>query len=325
MYRFHRLAWITCLCFTTTAYAQPNPGRQYPDHPIRLIVPFPAGGNADASARTVARQVEAILGQPIVIDNRGGANGIIGCDLAAKAAPDGYTLMHTSSSLIINASVYKSLPYRTDRDFTPITTVARGQGAMLVVHPAVPAQSVKEFIAYARGKPLSFGSPGVGNSLHLMAEAFNLRAGVQTLHVPYKGAAPAVSALVGGELQFMFLPAAIAMPQVNAGRLRALGYSAARRLDSVPSVPTMDEAGLAGFQMDLGWHAWFGPAKLPAAITQKLHDTLRAAIEAPKVREFFVASGYAPVTETPAQFQKTFLDDIKRWGEVVKAAKIEPQ
>lgn len=311
--------WLLCLT-GMVAHAD-----SYPSRAIRLIVPFPAGGNADASARTVARQIESQTGQPVVVDNRGGANGIIGCDLAAKATPDGYTLMHTSSSLIINASVYKSLPYRTDADFTPITMVARGQGAFLVVHPSLPAQSVKELIAHAKTKQLSYGSPGVGNSLHLMAEGFSLRSGVQMLHVPYKGAGPALGALVGGEIQLMFLPAAIAMPQVNAGKLRALGYSAGKRLETVPNVPTLDEAGVTGFQMDLGWHAWFGPAKLPADITKKLHDALKTAIEAPKVRDFFVSSGYAPMTETPAQFRKTFLDDIRRWGEVVRAAKIEPQ
>jgi tripartite-type tricarboxylate transporter receptor subunit TctC len=297
----------------------------YPNHPIRLIVPFPAGGNADAFARATARQVEPLLGQPIVIDNRGGANGIIAYGLVAKAAPDGHTLLHTSVTFVINAAIYKGLPFDVRKDFAPITNVALGQGALLVIHPSVPAQSVKELIAYAKTKQLSYGTPGVGNNLHLIAETFNVQAATRMMHVPYKGAGPAMNALLGGEVQLMFVPPAVAVPQVKGGRLRALGYSGGKRLDSMPELPTIAEGGLPGFEMDTGWHGWFAPAGTAAPIVNTLYAALRKAIEQPRLRDFFLATGYEPMGEPPARFQKTFEADIKRWGDMARLARIEPE
>ena len=297
----------------------------WPERPIRLIIPFPPGGATDANARTLAKEMERFLGQPLVVDNRGGANAIIGSDLVAKAAPDGYTLMHISIAFAINPSTHKKLPFDSVRDFTPITNPIVGQGALLAVHPSLAARSVTELVALARKQQLSFGSPGIGNVLHLIAEAFNLRAGIQMLHVPYKGAGPAMIALLGGETQVMVVPPLIAMPHIKTERLRPLAYSGSKRLAALADVPTIGEAGLSGFQMDTGWHAWFAPAKTPDKIIAQIYSAIQKSLQLPKLRDYFLAAGYQPVADPPAQFQKDVQADIKRWGELVRHAKIAPE
>jgi tripartite-type tricarboxylate transporter receptor subunit TctC len=292
----------------------------WPDRPIRLIMPFPPGGATDANARALTKEMEHFLGQPLVVDNRGGANGIIGSDILAKAAPDGYTLMHISVAFAINPSTHKRLPFDASRDFTPITNPIVGQGALLAVNPSVPARSVVELISLAKQQQLSFSSPGVGNVLHLIAEAFNGRAGIKMLHVPYKGAGPAMIALLGGETQVMVVPPLIAMPHIKAERLRPLGYSGAKRL---AALPTLGEAGLPGFQMDTGWHAWFAPAKTPDKIVAQVYSAIHKSLQLPKLRDYFLAAGYQPVADPPAQFQKDFQADIKRWGELVRQAGVK--
>ncbi len=301
-----------------------NPGQAWPTRPIRLIVPFPPGGATDANARIIAKEVENVLGQPLVIDNRGGANAIIGSDLLAKAAPDGYTLMHISVAFAINPSIYKKLPFDTSRDFTPITNPIVGQGSLLAVNPSVPAKSLSELIALAKKQQLSFSSPGVGNVLHLIATGFSLRAGIEMLHVPYKGAGPALTALLGGEVQVMVVPVVIAVPHIKSGRLRPLGYSGAKRLPAIADVPTIGEAALPGFQMDTGWHAWFAPAKTPAHIVTLIHSAIRKSLQVPAVREYLLTGGYETVADPPSEFQKNFQNDLKRWGELARAAKIAP-
>ena len=314
----------TCVLLACLAWNVVH-AQAYPNHPIRLIVGTAPGGTQDGNARTVAREMESVLGQPIVIDNRGGANGIIGYDIVAKAAPDGYTLLYTAVAFAINASVYKKLPFDVSKDFTPITSIAVGQGALLVVHSSVPAHSVKEFIALAKEKQLSYCSPGIGNGMHLITEAFDARAGIKMLHVPYKGAGPALNALLGAEVQAMFIPPLIVAQHIKVGRLRALGYSGAKRLDGMPDVPTISEAGLPGFQMDNGWHALFAPAKTPGEIVNKIYTAVHTALQAPKMREYFTAIGYEATGEPPARFQKTFQADIKRWGEIARLANIQPE
>ncbi len=297
----------------------------YPQRPIRLIVPFPPGGATDTSARALAKEVESLLGQPLVIDNRGGANGIIGCDLVAKAAPDGYTLLHTSVAFAINPSTYRNLPFNVSRDFAPITNVIVGQGALLTVNSSVPAHSVAELIALAKDRQLTYSSPGIGNVLHLITESFKVRAGIEMLHVPYKGAGPALTALLSAEVDVMIVPPLIAVPHIKAGRLRALGYSGAKRLEAMPDLPTIAEAGLPGFQMDTGWHAWFAPAKTPGEIITRIYTAIHKALELPRLREFYLTAGYEPTADPPAQFQRSFQADIQRWGELVRLAKIAPE
>ncbi len=297
----------------------------WPTRPIRLIMPFPPGGATDANARALAKEMEATLGQPLIVDNRGGANGIIGSDLVAKATPDGYTLMHISMAFAINPSTYKKLPFDPIRDFTPITNPVVGHGAFLVVHPSVPARSVTDLIALAKKQQLIFSSPGVGNVLHLINEAFNVRAGIRMLHVPYKGSGPALIAVLGGEAQVNVVPPLTATPHVRAERLRALGYSGAKRLEAMPDLPTIGEAGLPGFQLDTGWHAWFAPARTPDSIVMKIYNAIHKAVQTPRTRDVFIAAGYEPVADHPAVFQKNVAADIKRWGEIVRLAKIAPE
>ena len=311
---------LAALALFSAAMAQPA---QYPTRPIRLIVPFPPGGATDANARAIAKEMEGVLGQPLVVDNRGGANAIIGSELLAKAAPDGYTLMHISVAFAINPSTHKKLPFDTRRDFTPITNPIVGQGSLLAVNPKVPAKSVGELIALAKKETLKYGSPGVGNVLHLITEAFSTRAGIKMLHVPYKGAGPTLIAAIGGEVQVMVVPPVIALPHLKAGRLRPLGYSGAKRLPAIAEVPTIGES-LPGFQQDTGWHAWFAPAKTPAPVVARVYDAIRKSLQVPAVRDFLLAGGYQPTADPPAEFQKNFQADLKRWAELVRLAKIEP-
>jgi tripartite-type tricarboxylate transporter receptor subunit TctC len=313
------------IVFSLHAPAQALAASAWPARPIRLIVPFPPGGATDLNARAIAREVENVLGQPLVIDNRSGANSIIGCELVAKAAPDGYTLMHISVAFAINPSTHKKLPFDTARDFTPITNPVVGQGSLLAVHPSLPAKSLTELIALAKKQKLSFSSPGVGNVLHLITAGFSTRAGIEMLHVPYKGSAPAFNALLGGEVQVMVVPPLVAIPQVKSGRVRPLAYSGANRLAALADIPTFSEAGLPGFAMDTGWHAWFGPARMPASVVTQLHSAIQKSLQVPALRDFLLGGGYDPTADPPAVFQKNFLNDLKRWGELARIAKVEPE
>jgi tripartite-type tricarboxylate transporter receptor subunit TctC len=328
-----RAACCSMLTFASIALsvevhaASPNAASSHetwPARPIRLVVPFPPGGATDTNARVIAKEVENVLGQPLVIDNRAGANAIIGSDLVAKANPDGYTLMHISVAFAINPSTHTKLPFDTARDFTPITNVIVGQGSLLAVNPSVAAKSVSELIGLAKKEKLSFSSPGVGNVLHLITTGFCKHAGIEMLHVPYKGAGPALNALLGGEVQVMVVPPVIAVPHIKSGRLRALGYSGAKRLPVIADVPTISEAGLSGFTMDTGWHGWFAPAKTPPRLVAQIYAALQKSLQVPTVRDFLLAGGYQPTADPPAQFQKNFVEDIKRWGELARLAGVKP-
>lgn len=312
-----------CAIAANAAMAQSG-AASYPTRPIRLVVPFPPGGNVDAYARGLARQVESQLGQPIVVDNRGGANGIVGNDTVAKAVPDGYTLLSTSFAFVVNPAIYKKIPYDTAKDFTPITNFALGPGYLMTVHPSVPAQSVKELIALARTTPLRYSSAGIGNGTHLAAELFTLKTGLDLQHIPYKGGGPALNAALGNEVQITFPAVAVGMPQVKGGKLRAIGFTGEKRLAVLPDVPTIGET-VPGYAFDAGWHAWFAPAGTPMTIVNRLHAEVARALETPRLREFFAAGGYDPKGDSPAEFRRIFLQDIEKYAQIVKAAKIEPQ
>ena len=275
-------SWVACCAIVLALAGLPAAAADYPSRPIRLIIGTAPAGAQTENARALVRLLEGQLGQPIIVDNRPGANGIIAYEIVAKSAPDGYTLLHTSIAFAINASVYKKLPFDIEKDFLPITNIVTGQGAILVVHPAVPARSVKELIALGKSSRLSYSSPGVGNPLHLIAESFNVRAGMGMTHVPFKGAGPALQAVVAGEIQVMFSSSPPAVPQIKAGRVRALGYSGAARLDALPDVPTVHEAGLEGFKQDSGWHAWFAPPRTPAPIVARLHAEIMKKLDPAK-------------------------------------------
>ena len=302
-------------------------GQAYPSRPVRVIVPFPPGGNVDVFGRVLWPQVEKELGQSVVIDNRGGANGILGADIVANATPDGYTLLNTSFAFAVNPSIVKKMPFDVIKDFAPVTDVALGTGYLMVGHIKFPAKTVKELIALAKQQPgkIRYSTAGVGNGQHLAGALFAERAGVDMLHVPYKGGGPAVIAVIGGETQIHYPAPAVGIPHVKAGRLRGLGFTGKKRLESLPDVPTVAEAAIPGFVADAGWHGVFAPAKTPPAIVKKVQEAIRKALEAPHVRDHFVNNGYEPQGHTPAEWAKLFRADLRRYAEITRIAKIEPQ
>lgn len=305
----------------TGAYSQ-----SYPSRPIRLVAPFPAGGTADAIARAVGNQVGEQLGQSFVIDNRSGANGIIGTDIVAKAAPDGHTILHITGSFVINPSIYRKLPYDIFRDFVPVTNIVLGDGYLLLANPSLPVNSVKDLVALSKkGTPLNFSSPGVGNTLHLAGALFNVRAGTNLAHVPYKGVAPAMNAVLGGEVHVTFMPPTVAMPHVKAGKLKALGFTGGSRWSGMPELPTMAESGIPQFELSGSWHGWFAPAGTPARIVNMLQAEAKKALQIPSVRQFIVAGGYQPDGRSSKEFGALVRSEFKRYAEMVRIAKVPQQ
>jgi len=312
-------------CCPGAALAQSKPGAAYPGKPIRLLMPFPAGGTPDLLARTVATQVESQLAQTIVVDNRTGANGIIAYELAAKALPDGYTLVHATPSFALNTIVYKKLPYDLQKDFAPVSNIAQGFGYLLLAHPSVPATNLKELFAAAKAKQLTYGSPGVGNTLQLATELLNDKGGVKMLHVPYKGVAPALAALLGGEIQMMIVQPPAGVQQVKTGKLRAIAFTGAKRWSQMPEVPTVSESGLPGFVAHFTWNAWFAPAKTPRPIVLRLQQEVRKAIAVPKVHDFLIQSGWEPLGSTPEELDAYVKAELKRYAEAARIANIKPE
>ncbi len=318
------LAASTCVatCVSTLAVAQPT---SYPSRPIRMIAPSSAGGPVDVIARALAISLGDMLGQQIVVDNRAGAAGLIGADIVAKAAPDGYTLlMGFSGPLAIVPHLVKQVPYDTNRDFTPITLAASAP-YVLLVHPSLPVKSVKDLIDLAKAQPgkLLFASGGTGVGIHMAGELLNVAAGVKITHVPYKGAGPGMTALLAGEVNMMFNGLSAALPQVKAGRLRALAVGGDKRSTLLPELPTIAESGLQ-FNTS-GWYGVLGPAGLPRALVTKLrNDTLRA-LAAPETKERMTALAVETIGSTPEEFTALLKQEYAQWGRVVKAAGIKPQ
>jgi len=294
-------------------------GQAYPAKPIRLVVPFPAGGTTDILARAVGQKLTEAWGQPVVVDNRPGAGGNIGAELVAKAAPDGYTLlMGTVGTHAINASLYAKMPYDHIKDFAPVILVA-GVPNVLVVNPAVPVNSVQELIAYAKANPgrLNFASSGSGTSIHLSGELFKVMAGVQMTHIPYKGSAPALQDLIGGQVQLMFDNLPSALPQIKGGKLRALAVTSAARAAALPDVPTVAEAGLPGFEAS----SWFGvlaPAGTPVAIIARLNAEIAKWLASPEAREKLASQGANAAGGSPEDFAKHIAAETAKWQKVVK-------
>jgi len=291
----------------------------YPTKPVRMIVPFPAGGATDIVGRLIAQKLAEGWGQQGIVDNRGGAGGTIGSDVAAKSPPDGYTmLLGTSSTHAVAPSLYSKLPYDPVRDFSPVTLAATAT-ILLAVHPSVPAQNVKELIALAKRQPnaLSFASSGNGGISHLIGEQFKSAAGIQMLHVPYKGDTPALVDLVGGQVHLMFGTAVSFLPYVSAGRLRALAVTNPKRSPIVPNVPTIAESGLPGFEA-LQWFGVFVPAGTPRDIVSRLHADIVKSLKLADVRERLISLGAEVVGNAPDQFAAFQKADSVKWAKIVK-------
>lgn len=298
--------------------------QDYPSKPIRLVVPFPVGGAPDVLARSTGIRLGERLGQPVVIENRLGAGGNLAYDIVAKAAPDGYVIVLASTGIATNVSLYKNLAYDPIRDFAPITLVASSPH-VLVAHPSLHAGSLRELIGLAKEKSsqLSFGSAGSGTVLHLAGEMFNVMAGAQLLHVPYKGASLALNDLLGGRVNLMFSDIPNALPQIKAGKLRALGVTGAQRSQALPQVPTIAEAGIPGYAI-IAWFGLLAPAATPAGIIAKLNKEVVTILGDPDLRGKMADLGQDLVGDTPEQFGAFIKSEIAKMGEVVKASGARP-
>ncbi len=294
----------------------------YPTKPIRLIVPFAPGGGTDLTARSIAIKLTEAWGQTVVADNRPGANGTIGVDLAAKSPPDGYTLTMISSSHSVNVSLYKNLPYDLLRDLAPITQ-ATSQPYALVIHPSVAAKSVKELVALAKAKPTAFnyGSSGTGGLSHLSGALLASLAGLNLTHVPYKGGAPAMNDVIAGQIQMLFSTILQSHPHIKSGRLRALAVTTAKRSPAEPELPTMIEAGVPGYEV-AGWYGVMAPARTPQPIVAKLHKEIVQILHTPEVKQRMSADGSEPVGSTPEQFAAHIKSEVAKWNRVVREAGI---
>ena len=297
----------------------------YPERPVRAVVPFPAGGGTDILARLLMQRMAERTGANFVIDNRAGAGGTIGTEIVAKAAPDGYTILVASSSHTINPSVFKKIGYDPARDFAPITMIASGPG-LLVVNPAVPAKSVKELIAIAKSRPgqINYASAGNGTPPHLAAELFKAMAGIDLVHVPYKGNVPAFADLISGAVSLSFPTITSGLPQVRAGKLRALGVTSKQRSPVVPDVPTIAEAGLPGYEAST-WYGMFAPAGTPRSVVAKLNGEMGLVLKSKDVHEKLLAQGLEPVANTPPEFAAIVAAELVKWSKVVKAAGLKAE
>lgn len=300
--------------------------QHYPARQVRVIVPFTAGGTPDVVARVIAQQLSTQTGQTFVVENRPGADGVVGSQAVAESPPDGYTILVTSSSFVVNPSFHKTMPFNVIRDFEPVTNIAATEAYILGINPKVPAQTVQEFVALARrpDSKISFGSPGVGNGLHLAAELFKSLTKTQMVHVPYRGAAPALTGLVAGDVQMMFMTPPSSMPYVESGKVRAIGYAGVRRFSRLPDVPTLAESGVPGMEVLSSWTGMFAPARTPPEVLARLHAEVRKAVESPFGRERLAGLGVIPVANPPVEFKPYIAAQVKQVADIVKAAGIEP-
>src|SRR5262249_823404 len=315
-------AVIGALCLLAgVSFGQEPSGKAYPSRPVRIIVPYPAGGGTDALARFLGHGLERRMGQPFIVENRPGQGTATGAAFVARAAADGYTvLMATSSTLAFNPSVYKRLPYDPVTDFSLISLIA-AVPFTLVVNPSLPVHSVAELVALAKGKPgaLSYASGGIGTPHHVYMELFKSMTGADIRHIPYRGGGPALNDVVAGHIPMMFGDVAQVTGLVREGRLRALGVTVGKRVETIPEVPTMVEVGLAGFEAN-SWQSMVAPAHLPAPIAAHLHEALAGVLAEPATKAHFLKLGMQPLSSTPEEVGRYLRDEIEKWAPVIKAA-----
>jgi len=305
--------WLTAYTPTTLAA-----DAAYPTRPIRLVLPFPSGGGTDSLARIMAPKMLELLGQPIVVDNRPGASGNIATDFVARAEPDGYTvLMGFNTSLTMNPSLYKKLPFDVQRDFKPVTLLASAK-YFLVVNETVPVKTLGELVALAKSKPdqLNYSSSGPGSPLHLAAELFKYRTGTQIQHIPYKGGGPATAGILGGEVQLMFGSASAVMPHVRQGKLRALAVTSLTRSAVAPDLPTLNELGLTGFDVT-SWYGLLVPKNTPDAVVARLQAAAQKVVQMPDVKDVMARQGLEMVINTPAEFATLIKTETRTWAELI--------
>ncbi|MGE0558359.1 MAG: Bug family tripartite tricarboxylate transporter substrate binding protein [Burkholderiales bacterium] len=301
------------LCFSAT-----SPAQNYPSGPVRIVVPFPAGGGVDSMGRLFGQNLSAALGKPVVIDNRPGANGMIGSEIVAKSPKDGYTLLVNGANFVTTPSLYKNVTYDPVRDFAPVSLLAHAPN-ILVVHPSLPVKTVRDLIALAKARPdqLNYASSASGSTPHLAAELFKTLTGTRLVHVPYRGTGPAITAIIAGEITVMFMPALAAIPYVNNGRLRALGVTTAERLPALPELPTVAEAGLKGYQSSQ-WYGMLAPAGTPTDIVALLSGHAAKIMQSPQMKERMKNSGSAAVGSTRDVFAKHLQSEFAKWAKVIK-------
>jgi tripartite-type tricarboxylate transporter receptor subunit TctC len=326
LFHFACRALLLLLAGSACAHAQGTaPAETYPSRTIKYVVPYPPGGFNDTLGRIFAQKLQDAWGVPVIVENRPGGGTLIGTEAVAKAAPDGYTLLGVAFPFGANPSIYKSLPYDTAKDFTPLVFAGQTPN-LLVVKPSLPVNSVKELIAYARNNPgkVSYGSTGIGSSNHLSMELFKNLAGVDIVHVPYKGSAPMVSDMLGGHIDVAFDNTPNVLPQVNAGKLRALGVSSKTRSALAPDVPSVADSGVPGYEVDV-WFGVVGPAGMPESIVRKLNTEFNAILRQEDVKRRFLDQGVEPFGGAPVQFADHIKAQIDKWAEVVKNADIKKE
>jgi tripartite-type tricarboxylate transporter receptor subunit TctC len=314
---------VGLLLLAVTGFAGPARADTYPSKPIRLIVPFVPGGAVDTLARQIGNKLSEDLGQPVIVENRGGAGGNLGADVVAKSPPDGYTMLLTTTGHAISASLYRTLPFDPLKDFIPVTQVIASR-FVLLASTKIPVTSTQDLIALAKSKPggLNYGSSGVGGPLHLAMEVFKSSAGVDMLHVPYRGDALLYAALIAGEIQAAMAPESSALPHIQAGTIRGLGVTGTTRSPTLPDVPTLKEAGVAGLEAS-SWQGLFLPANTPPAIVHTLQRAVAKALATPDVRNRILAlGGQEPVGNTPEEFGALFKTEVARFSRIIEGAKI---
>lgn len=323
---FVRLITVLSLCASFATATAASAQSSYPAKPLRLVLGFPAGTNVDVLARPIAQRMTELLGQPVIVDNRPGATGLIANEFVAKAPPDGYTLLVApGSSLTSTPHLKLKMPYDALKDFAPIIQI-NSFPQVLIVNPVVPAKTVKELIAIARSRPgvLTFGSSGTGSAFHLAGELFKTMAGIDMLHVPYKGGNVALTDLLGGRIDLMFYSLAIANPHINAGKLRALAVTGLKRDPLQPKLPTIDESGLKDYEIT-GWHGFLAPAGTPREIVGRLNATVAKVLGTSEIRELWASQGMEVVVNTPEQFAQRIRADYVKYGAIVKKVGITPE